>query len=103
MESKVCPRSQGQPSGARRRAMIAMASASGSVDAAASDCEADGTEGAIVQLYPKTSASCTNAMDYSSNRMKPESAANANPTRRRGRGVLLLLALPYLGLCFPQL
>jgi len=34
--------------------------------------------------------------------MAPESAANAKPTQRRSRRVLLLL-LPYLGLCFPQI
>jgi hypothetical protein len=36
------------------------------------------------------------------NIVKPESAANSKPTRHRSRGVLLLLTLPYLGLCFPQ-
>jgi hypothetical protein len=34
--------------------------------------------------------------------VKPESAANAKPIRRRSRWVWLLLALPYLGLCFPR-
>jgi hypothetical protein len=34
--------------------------------------------------------------------MLPAPQANSRPARRRGRGVLLL-ALPYLGLCFPQL
>jgi Protein of unknown function (DUF3311) len=34
--------------------------------------------------------------------MAPESAANTKPTQRRSRWVLLLL-LPYLGLCFPQI
>jgi hypothetical protein len=34
--------------------------------------------------------------------MAPESAANTKPTKRRSRWVLLLL-LPYLGLCFPQI
>ena len=37
-----------------------------------------------------------------SNRMKPESAANVKPTKRKGRRVFVLLVLPYLGLCFPQ-
>jgi Protein of unknown function (DUF3311) len=32
--------------------------------------------------------------------MVPEPKANAKPTQRRSRWVLLLL-LPYLGLCFP--
>jgi hypothetical protein len=41
-------------------------------------------------------------MDYALHQVKPESAANAKRTRRRGRGVALLLVLPYLGLCFPQ-
>jgi hypothetical protein len=34
--------------------------------------------------------------------VKPESEANVKSRSRRGRGVLLLLVLPYLGLCFPQ-
>ncbi len=34
--------------------------------------------------------------------MVQESAAKAKPTRRRSRWVLLLI-LPYLGLCFPQI
>jgi hypothetical protein len=34
--------------------------------------------------------------------MVPEPAAKARPTRRRSRWVLLLI-LPYLGLCFPQI
>jgi hypothetical protein len=34
--------------------------------------------------------------------MVPEPAAKARPTQRRSRGVLLLI-LPYLGLCFPQI
>jgi Protein of unknown function (DUF3311) len=40
-------------------------------------------------------------MDYALHHMVSEPAANARPTRRRSRWVLLLL-LPYLGLCFPQ-
>jgi hypothetical protein len=40
-------------------------------------------------------------MEYALKRVKPEFTANAKP-KRRGNGVLLLLALPYLGLCFPQ-
>jgi hypothetical protein len=34
--------------------------------------------------------------------VKRESAARAKPSGRRSRGLLLLLILPYLGLCFPQ-
>jgi hypothetical protein len=34
--------------------------------------------------------------------MTPETAANAKPKQRRNRWVLLLV-LPYLGLCFPLL
>jgi Protein of unknown function (DUF3311) len=41
-------------------------------------------------------------MDYPLQYMVPESAVNAKPTRRRSRWVLLLV-LPYLGLCFPQI
>jgi Protein of unknown function (DUF3311) len=41
-------------------------------------------------------------MDYALQHMVPESAANAKPTRR-GAGWVLLLVLPYLGLCFPQI
>jgi hypothetical protein len=37
------------------------------------------------------------------NIVKLESEANFKSTKRRGRGILLLLVLPYLGLCFPQL
>jgi len=40
--------------------------------------------------------------DYALQHMVHESAANAKPTRRRSRWVLLLI-LPYLGLCFPQI
>jgi membrane protein implicated in regulation of membrane protease activity len=87
--------------------MIAMASAnesvSGSVWDAASDCEAAGTGVTILQLYPKTSAfRVERKWIMLCNRVKLESATNAKPTRRRGRGVLLLLVLPYLGLCFPR-
>jgi hypothetical protein len=42
-------------------------------------------------------------MDYPLQHMERGPAANSKPARRRRRGVLLLLALPYLGLCFPQL
>jgi hypothetical protein len=41
-------------------------------------------------------------MDYALQHMVPERAANAKPTRRR-TGWVLLLVLPYLGLCFPQI
>jgi len=34
--------------------------------------------------------------------MAPQSISNAKPTKRRSRWILLLL-LPYLGLCFPQI
>ena len=40
-------------------------------------------------------------MDYALQHMVSESAGNAKPKRRFSRWVLLL-ALPYLGLCFPQ-
>ena len=36
------------------------------------------------------------------NIVKLESEAKVKSTKRRGRGVLLLVMLPYLGLCFPQ-
>jgi hypothetical protein len=41
-------------------------------------------------------------IDYAWHHMVPEPAATAKPPRRRSRWVLLLI-LPYLGLCFPQL
>ena len=41
-------------------------------------------------------------MDYALQHMVREFPANAKPTRRRSRWVLLLV-LPYLGLCFPQI
>jgi hypothetical protein len=41
-------------------------------------------------------------MNYAVQHMLPAPEANSTPARRRSRGVLLL-ALPYLGLCFPQL
>ena len=34
--------------------------------------------------------------------MVPEPAAKVRPTQRKSRGTLLLI-LPYLGLCFPQI
>ena len=40
-------------------------------------------------------------MDYPLQDMVTESTGNAKPTRRRSRWVVLLV-LPYLGLCFPQ-
>jgi peptidoglycan/LPS O-acetylase OafA/YrhL len=39
-------------------------------------------------------------MDYALQHMESEPTANAKPKRRRSRWVLLLI-LPYLGLCFP--
>jgi peptidoglycan/LPS O-acetylase OafA/YrhL len=39
-------------------------------------------------------------MHYALQHMVPEQEANAKPRQRRSRWVLLLL-LPYLGLCFP--
>jgi hypothetical protein len=41
-------------------------------------------------------------MDYALQDMTPELAGNSKPKRRRSRWVILLL-LPYLGLCFPQI
>jgi peptidoglycan/LPS O-acetylase OafA/YrhL len=41
-------------------------------------------------------------MDYALHHMADEAAGNAKPTPRRSRWVLLLI-LPYLGLCFPWL
>jgi hypothetical protein len=41
-------------------------------------------------------------MNYAFEHMVPEPAANAKPTRPRSRWVLLLV-LPYLGLCLPQI
>jgi hypothetical protein len=37
------------------------------------------------------------------NIVKLESEANDKSKKRRGRGVFLLVMLPYLGLCFPKL
>jgi hypothetical protein len=42
-------------------------------------------------------------MDYALQHMERGSTGNSKPIRRRSRGVLLLLALPYLGLCFPYI
>jgi Protein of unknown function (DUF3311) len=41
-------------------------------------------------------------IDYALHHMVPEPVATAKPTQRRSRWVLLLI-LPYLGLCFPQI
>jgi Protein of unknown function (DUF3311) len=41
-------------------------------------------------------------MDYPLQDMVSETATTAKPTRRRSRWVLLLV-LPYLGLCLPQI
>jgi Protein of unknown function (DUF3311) len=41
-------------------------------------------------------------IDYALEHMVPESVATAKPKQRRSRWVLLLV-LPYLGLCFPQI
>jgi hypothetical protein len=41
-------------------------------------------------------------MHYAVQYMQPVAETNAKPKRRKGKWVLLL-ALPYLGLCFPQL
>jgi hypothetical protein len=41
-------------------------------------------------------------MLYAFQHMLPASETNANPVRRRSKWVLLLV-LPYFGLCFPQL
>jgi hypothetical protein len=41
-------------------------------------------------------------MDYALQHMVSEPAANAKPKRRTSRWVLLL-TLPYFGLCFPQI
>jgi hypothetical protein len=41
-------------------------------------------------------------MGYALDHMVPEPVAKAKPAQRRSRWVLLLV-LPYLGLCFPQL
>jgi len=40
-------------------------------------------------------------MDYALQDMVPESEANSQPKQRRS-GWILLLVLPYLGLCFPR-
>jgi hypothetical protein len=42
-------------------------------------------------------------MEYALQRMERGPRGTSKPARRRGRGVLLLLVLPYLGLCFPNL
>ena len=41
-------------------------------------------------------------IDYALEHMVPETLAKAKRTQRRSRWVLLLI-LPYLGLCFPQI
>jgi hypothetical protein len=41
-------------------------------------------------------------IDYALQHMVPETPAKAKRTQRRSRWVLLLI-LPYLGLCFPQI
>jgi peptidoglycan/LPS O-acetylase OafA/YrhL len=41
-------------------------------------------------------------IDYALDHMLPEPVATAKAKRRRSRWVLLLV-LPYLGLCFPQI
>jgi hypothetical protein len=41
-------------------------------------------------------------IEYALHHMVPEPVAGAKSTRRRSRWVLLLV-LPYLGLCFPQI
>ena len=41
-------------------------------------------------------------IDYALQHMVPEHLVIAKPTQRRSRWVLLLI-LPYLGLCFPQI
>ena len=41
-------------------------------------------------------------IDYALDHMVPEPVATAKPTQRRSRWVLLLV-LPYLGLCVPQI
>ena len=41
-------------------------------------------------------------IDYALHHMVPETPAKAKRTQRRSRWVLLLI-LPYLGLCFPQI
>jgi len=52
-------------------------------------------------LYPMTSSYRREAKWIMLCNMVPEPEANAKPTRRRSRWVLLLI-LPYLGLCFPR-
>jgi hypothetical protein len=42
-------------------------------------------------------------IDYALQHMVPEPQAKAKPTHCRGPWMLLLLILPYLGLCFPQI
>jgi hypothetical protein len=41
-------------------------------------------------------------IDYALDHMVPDAVATTKPARRRSRWVLLLV-LPYLGLCFPQI
>src|ERR1700722_10075809 len=110
MESKVCSRSQGQPSGARRRAIMAIASASGSAAVRAAWSGSDeGT--AIPSTLPDAGGDpcCSFSFQFlvkeeciMLQHMLQAPEANSIPARRRSRGGLLL-ALPYLGLCFPQL
>src|ERR1700760_3430274 len=105
MESKVCSRSQGQPSGARRRAMIAIDSAIESVAANGATCTCDfsGEGIAIPSTLPdEVSFQVLTPMDYAVQHMVDGSEANSKPKRRRSPWVLLLV-LPYLGLCFPRL
>jgi hypothetical protein len=82
--------------------MIATASVSGSA-AEAAGCDFTGAEIAIPSTLPEDIGfSLERKIDYALQHMGYGTDENAKPRRRRSRWVLLLL-LPYLGLCFPQI
>src|ERR1700733_13731151 len=90
MVSKVCSRSHGQPPSPRSRAIIATARARlAEAPANVSPLSISGTSGILNSLPDRDSISP----------MEPA------PTHRKQKvwGTAILLALPYLGLCFPAL
>src|SRR5882757_3583624 len=102
MESKVCSRSQGQPSGARSRAMMEIARPSGSPPG--SGCCAGRAGTAIRPLYPirRFPVRDLAPLQYAGHEMTSTDKTPPAPKKRMSRWTLLLI-LPYLGLCFPQI
>jgi hypothetical protein len=84
--------------------MIAIDSAIESVEEGAPcDCDFSGEGIAIPSTLPdEVSFQVQTQMDYAVQHMVDGSEANSKPKRRRSPWVLLLV-LPYLGLCFPRL